>query len=95
MSNRSQAETTTRLFFEAINSNDANVLPLAENVEYRGILTPDPKRGVAEVRDHIEQVAPFVSNLSQRQTVIENDSVAVLVNFEGVNGVRMEGAYFL
>lgn len=95
MSNRSQVETAIRLFFDAINSNDASVLPLSENVEYRGILTPDPKRGEAEVRDHIEQVAPFVLNLSQKQTVIENDSVAVLVSFEGVNGVSLEGAYFL
>jgi hypothetical protein len=95
MSNRASVETAIGLFFEAINSNDASVLPLSENVEYRGILTPDPKRGEAEVREHIEQVAPFVLNLSRYQTVIENNSAAVLVDFEGVNGVRVEGAYFL
>jgi len=78
-----------------MNSDDASKLPLSEHVEYVGILTPEPIRGEVDVRAHIQETAPFMLNITRGEIVIDGDSCAVLSDFEAVNGVQTEGAYFL
>lgn len=95
MSNRLQVETTILRFFESMNSDDVSGLPLADQVELHGPLTPEPVRGEAEVRNHLQQIAPFMLNVNTGKMIIEGNSAAVLAEFEGVNGIRLEGAYFL
>ena len=95
MSSRSQVENAILQFFEALKSDDASGLPLAEQVRYFGAISPDPVCGESEVRDHIQQIAPFMENETIKQMIIEGDSGAVRTTFEGVNGVRVNGTYFL
>ena len=95
MSNRSQVESAVSQFFEAMISNDASKLPLSEHVEYLGVLTPEPIRGETDVRAHVQETAPFMQSITQGKIVIEGDSCAVVSAFEAVNGVHIEGAYFL
>ena len=95
MSSRLQVETIILRFFELMNSDDVSGLPLAEQVELHGPLTPEPVRGKAEVHDHLQQIAPFMLNVNTGKMIIEGNSVAVLAEFEGVNGIHLEGAYFL
>jgi len=95
LSNRLQVETTVLRFIELINSDDVSGLPLAEQVELHGPLTPEPVRGQAEVRDHLQQIAPFILNANTRKVIIEGNSAAVLADIESVNGVHLEEAFFL
>ncbi len=78
-----------------MNSDDASALVLSEDVEFYGTLSPEPVRGESAVRDHIQQVAPFLVSVTNRKMIIEGDSGAVLTSFEAVNGVHVEGTYFL
>ena len=78
-----------------MNSDDVSGLPLADQVELHGPLTPEPVRGEAEVRNHLQQIATFMLNVITGKMIIEGNSAAVLAEFEGVNGIRIEGAYFL
>lgn len=77
-----------------MNSDDASGLPLSGDVEYEGVLNPEPIRGEAEVRDHIQQIAPFM-DVSQKMVLIDGDSAAILADFESVNGIHSKGAFFL
>jgi len=95
VNNRSQVESAILHFFDALNSDNISGLPLAQNVEYYGILVTEPVRGESEVRDHLQQIAPFILNVSNRKMIIDKDSGAVLTKVEGVNGVHVDGAYFL
>lgn len=94
MSNRSDIEQAVRLYFEAINSNDASLIPLSEDVVMHGPMMPEPVRGEAAVRQHIGDIAPFVARMDPRLTVIEGDTAAVIMEFEGISGVVIEGAEF-
>ena len=95
MSNRAQVESAILQLFEALNSDDASELPLAEDAKFYGMLSPEPICGESEVRDHIQQVAPFMLNETILQMIIEGDSCAVRAKFEGVNGINVDGTYFL
>jgi hypothetical protein len=80
------------LYFEGINNNDPSMIPLANDVEFNGPMLSEPLRGSAVVRKHISETAPFVARLDQKQLIIEGENAAVVVEFEGVNGVIVEGA---
>ena len=95
MSSRAQVESAILQFFEALNSDDASGLPIAEKAKFFGVLSSEPICGESEVRDHIQQVAPFMLNETIKQMIIEGDSGAVRTTFEGVNGVHVDGTYFL
>jgi hypothetical protein len=94
VSERSQLEKLVLQFFEALNSEDAGGVPLSEHVVFGGMLTPEPVRGRADVRAHLQQIAPFIRNIRNGNMVIEDGAVAVPVKFEAVNGVVIEGAFF-
>ncbi len=94
MSNRAEVESVVLKFIEALNIDDASVVPLAEHVEYHGMFSPRPVIGQAEVRDYINQIAPFMVNEKYGKMIIEGGSVAVQTSFDAVNDISNEGAFF-
>ena len=94
MSDRTDMERIIGLYFKAINNNDASMVPLAEDVVISGPMLPEPITGEAAVRRHIADTAPFIARQIEKYSVIEGDSAAVILEFEGINGLIMEGAEF-
>ena len=94
MSSRSEVEAVIFQFFNALNIDDAIGVPLTKNVEYYGMFSPNPVCGEADVRDHIQQIAPFMLNENYKKIIIEENSVAVIAEFDSVNGLHNEGAFF-
>ena len=94
MSNRAEVEEVVLKFVEALNIDDASVVPLTKDVEYHGMFSPIPISGEADVRDYIEQIAPFMINERYGKMIIEGGSVAVMTSFDSVNGIHNEGAFF-
>ena len=94
MENRSQVEAVISKFFEALNIDDASGVPLSKDVKYYGMFTPTPTCGEIDVRDHIQQIAPFMENEKCDKIIIEDGSVAVRAEFDSVNGLHYEGAFF-
>lgn len=94
MEDREQVKAAILKFFEALNIDDAGDVPLAKNAEYHGMFSPEPVRGEAEVRDYIQQVAPFMLNEKYSKMIVEDGSVAVTAEFDSVNGMHNEGAFF-
>jgi len=91
---RSQVEAAISKFFEALNIDDARSVPLAKHAEYYGMFSPDPTCGESNVRDYIQQIAPFMLNEKYGKLIIEGGSVAVMGEFDSVNGLHNEGAFF-
>lgn len=94
MEDRSEVKAAVSKFFEALNIDDASDVPLAKAVEYYGMFSPTPTVGEAEVRDYIQQIAPFMENEKYGRLVIEDGSAAVMAEFDSVNGLHNEGAFF-
>ena len=94
LSNRTEVESVVQKFVEALNIDDASVVPLTEHVEYHGMFSPIPVCGEVDVRDYIEQIAPFMINEKYGKMIIEGGSVAVMTSFDSVNGTHNEGAFF-
>ena len=94
MSNRAEVEAVVQKFVEALNIDDASIVPLSTHVEYYGMFSPIPTCGESDVRDYIEQIAPFMENEKYGKMIIEGGSVAVMTEFDSVNGIHNEGAFF-
>jgi len=94
LTSRAGVEAVILKFVEALNIDDASIVPLTEDVEYHGIFSPIPILGEADVRDHIQQIAPFMLNETFGKMIIEGGSAVVRASFDSVNGVHGEGAYF-
>ncbi len=94
MQDRSEVEAAVLKFFEALNIDDASDVPLAKNVKYYGMFSPIPTCGESDVRDYIQQIAPFMENEKYSKSIIEGGSVAVMGEFDSVNGLHNEGAFF-
>jgi len=94
MSDRTDIERAIGLYFKAINSNDASIVPLTDDVVISGPMLPEPITGKAAVRQYISDTAPFISRWVEKFSVIEGDSAAVILEFEGLNDLVMEGAEF-
>lgn len=92
MSNRLEIEEVLELYFRGINENDCSIIPLAEDVEMSGPMMPETMRGRSAVRQQLSDTAPFVARMVQKKTLIDGDSAAVIIEFEGLNGVIIEGA---
>lgn len=91
---RARIEAVISKFFEALNNDDASDVPLTEEVEYYGMFSPVPVKGASDVRDYLEQIAPFMLNEKHGRMIVEGDSVAVTGEFDSVNGLHNEGAFF-
>lgn len=94
MSDRSEVELAVSLYFEGMNTNNAAIIPLADDVVVTGPMMGEPIAGETAVRQYISEIAPFVVRLDRKLTTIEGDTAAVILEFEGVNGVIIEGAEF-
>lgn len=94
MSKRAEVEAVIQTFVEALNIDDASIVPLSKHVEYHGMFSPIPISGESDVRDYIEQIAPFMENETYGKMIIEEGSVAVMTSFDSVNGIHNEGAFF-
>ncbi len=94
MQDRSQVEAVISKFFEALNIDDASDVPLAKDVKHYGMFSPTPTSGETEVREYIQQIAPFMENEKYGKIIIEGGSVAVMAEFDSVNGLHNEGAFF-
>ena len=94
MSERSEVEQAVRQYFEGINTRDASIIPLANDVEMAGPMMPESINGVEEVRGYINETAPFMARMDLKSIVIEGGNAAVTLEFEGLNGVVIEGAEF-
>ena len=91
MSERAEVERAISLYFEAINTNDASIAPLADDMVLSGPMIPEPIKGAAAVRQYLDETAPFMARIEPKTIIIEGDSAAVIVEFEGLNGVIFEG----
>ena len=94
MSERAEVERAIGLFFEAINANDASIAPLADDVVMSSPMLPEPITGEAAVRQYIDEIAPFMAHINLKTTIIEGESAAIILEFEGVNGVIIKGSRF-
>ena len=94
MSKRAEVEAVVNRFVEALVIDDASVVPLSKHVEYHGMFSPIPISGESDVREYIDQIAPFMLNEAYGKMIIEGDSVAVMTSFDSVNGIHNEGAFF-
>lgn len=94
MNSRAEVESVIMRFVEALNIDDASVVPLSEHVEYHGMFSPAPICGESNVRNYIDEIAPFMLNETYGKIIIEGGSVAVMASFDSVNGLHNEGAYF-
>jgi hypothetical protein len=80
---------------EAFNSDDAGIIPLAADAVFSGPLLPEPITGEIAVRAHIASIAPFMSRMQLKRALYDGDSAALVIEFEGVNGVVIESVKFL
>lgn len=94
MDDRQQVQTALDLYFRAINENDVELVPLADDVEMSGPMMPEPVKGEGAVRQYLADIAPFVARMEQKFTVIEGDTAAVILEFEGLKGRVIDGAEF-
>ena len=81
-------------FFQALHLDDAAGVPLTHGVRYYGMFSPEPITGEIEVRDYIQQISPFMLNEKHGNMIIEGNSAAVTAEFDSVNGLHNEGAFF-
>ena len=94
MTSRAEVESVVLNFVEALNIDDASVVPLTKHAEYHGMFSPIPINGESDVREYIDQIAPFMLNEKYGKMIIEGGSVAVMTSFDSVNGIHNEGAFF-
>lgn len=94
MSERSETERVISLFFQGLNSNDASIIPLADDVVMSGPMMPEPISGKAAVQAYLDEIAPFMARMDPVTSVIEGENAAVIVEFEGLNGVVIQGVEF-
>ena len=95
MSDRATIEQLLHQFFQAIRDRNMNHLPLGDQVSYSGTMVPEAIEGPDAVRAHMSGTAPFIKSFQVGDSVIESNAAAVLVQYEGINGVSFEGCYFM
>jgi hypothetical protein len=95
MSDQEAIEGLLDQFFQAVKTNDMGLVPLADQVSYSGNLLPKAAEGAVAVRNYLSGAAPFIKSFQIEERVIASGSAAVLVRYEGINGVQFEGSYFM
>lgn len=95
MNSKEEIRQIVEDYFDAINRKDVSSIPLAKDVVHTGALVPEPLVGAEAVRQHLENTAPFSRHQVLKQIVVEDDTAAVLFEFEGLNGITVECAGFM
>ena len=93
MNSREEIAKIIDLYIEGVNTENVDMIPLTEDVEFRGPMLPEPIIGESAVREHLRQITPFF-NVNLIYLIVENDTAAVMLDMETVNGVKMQGAGF-
>ena len=93
MNNREEIANVIDTYIEGVNTENVDMIPLTDDVEFRGPMLSEPIIGEPAVREHLRQIAPFVK-LKLVYLIVENDTAAAMLNMETINGVKMQGAGF-
>jgi hypothetical protein len=93
MSERREIEEAIYRYIEGVNTDNVNIIPLAGDVVLCGPMIPEPIRGESAVRQYLGETSPFIARMELKMTVIEDDNAAIVFEFEGLNGVVVEGVY--
>lgn len=93
MSGRQVIEQAIGCYIEGINTDNVDIIPLAEDVVLCGPMVPEPLRGKAAVRQYLSETTPFIARMDMKLTVIDDNDAAVVMEFEGLNSVVIEGVY--
>ena len=56
MSSREEVAKAIDEYIEGINSEDVDMIPLTDDVEFRGPMLPEPIIGEPAVREHLRQI---------------------------------------
>ncbi len=94
MSDSHHIESIIRDYFAARTAAAIDALEFSGNVELHGPMLPEPLHGEVAVREHLQQIAPFISRTEILETLIDRNSAAVRVLVHGINGMELEGACF-
>lgn len=95
MSQRTEIEGLIDQFFKAVEDHDVGDLPLSDHVSYSGNMLPQAVEGALAVRRYLSDAAPFIASFRIEETVIAGGSAAILIRYQGINGVHFEGGYFM
>lgn len=93
MYNREEIQNIIELYIKGINTENVDIIPLTDDVEFHGPMLPEPLKGEAEVRNHLAQIAPFF-NATLVYLIVENDTAAAMLDLETISGIRLQGAGF-
>lgn len=93
MNNREEIARIIDLYIEGVNTENVDIIPLTDDVEFRGPMLPEPIIGEPAVREHLRQITPFF-NVELIYLIVENDTAAAMMDMETINGVKMQGAGF-
>ncbi|HKX57406.1 MAG TPA: nuclear transport factor 2 family protein, partial [Xanthomonadales bacterium] len=94
MSDSQHIERIIREYFAAMTAGPEQTLQLTDQIEVSGSMLPEPLHGIAAVREHLQQIAPFISRTEVLEIVIDRNSAAVRVLIHSLNGVEVESAFF-
>jgi len=92
MSRREDIQRIIEHYYDSMNKNDVSTIPLDDDAWFLGSMLAEPIVGKENVRQYLEDTAPFSKRMELKSTVIEGDTAAAIVEFEGLNGVIIEGS---
>ena len=94
MSLTEQTRALIRDYLGALNQNETDEIPIAEDCCYRGSMLAETMRGAQAVHEHIAAIAPFIGQCEILRMVVEGGSGAVVVRLRGLSLKTIEGAIF-
>ena len=94
MTERSQIKDIIDDYIRAVNANDLSDVPFSPGVVMTGPMIPVPIEGAQAVREHLQNVAPFVKHFALLELVIEGEKAAGVFDYESINGIRFQACQF-
>ena len=81
-------------YFAALNEDRVGDIPITADCSYYGSMLSEPIFGEAAIKDHLEQIVPFVDRFDVKRTIVEGGNGAVVVRLLGFGKRWVEGAVF-
>jgi len=94
MSDSQHIERIIREYFAAMTAVSEQPLELSAGIELSGPMLPEPLHGFEAVTEHLQQIAPFITQTEILEIVIDRNSAAVRVLIHTINGACVETANF-
>ena len=94
MSDTERTREFIRNYFDALNAERVEDIPIAADCAYYGSMLSESIHGAEAVREHIAQVTPFVDRFDVKRQVVEGGNGAVVVRLLGFGSKWIEGAVF-